>query len=340
MVALKPREIDPYIAEKPPQHSLILVYGPDRGLVLERAGLVINNSKLNEADDLDIIRLRAADIDGTPGRLADEAYAMGLFGGKRILRIDAAGSSNLVKALEPILKDPPEETLIVVEAGNLRPGSPLRSRFEKAPNAAAIPCYVDDALALRTLINQELVQKGIALTRDVEAFLLDHLGADRGTTRAELQKIFLYAMDKSELVYDDLLLILSDVSALNNDKIIDQIFSGAFASTFVNLEKTINEGAGTSLLLALNRHIELLLRLQTQIANGVPARDSVKRCQPPIFFKRQEVILKQLEKWSVKKLHHAHTRVNEAIMAGRTKPRLEQTLLFELATAFAGAAKR
>ena len=109
-----------------PRIGIYLVYGPDIGLVNERAKIVAERAVDDPADPFQLIRLDGDDIAGDPGRLADEAGTMGLFGGKRALWIRAT-SRNIAPAIDAVLKNELQDTIIVVEAGDLAKTSPLRN---------------------------------------------------------------------------------------------------------------------------------------------------------------------------------------------------------------------
>ena len=70
----------------------MLIYGPDRGLVAERAASLVTASKVDADDPFSSVRLDAGAVNSDPGRLVDEARAIGLFGGLRLVRLLGAGN--------------------------------------------------------------------------------------------------------------------------------------------------------------------------------------------------------------------------------------------------------
>ncbi len=97
MVAVKAGDVEGVLRRVDPRIGIYLVYGPDIGLVNERAKIVAERAVDDPADPFQLIRLDGDDIAGDPGRLADEAGTMGLFGGKRALWIRAT-SRNIAPA--------------------------------------------------------------------------------------------------------------------------------------------------------------------------------------------------------------------------------------------------
>ena len=111
--------------KNPGNTSIILIYGPDSGLVSERA-LTLVKSVLGGADD----PFRYAEIHDS-ARLLEEATAASLTGGRRVIRLRDAGE-NAAKPAETLLKNPPD-ALLILEAGDLTPKSKLRALAPPKP---------------------------------------------------------------------------------------------------------------------------------------------------------------------------------------------------------------
>ena len=142
MVAISNREIESYLAKPNPAHAIILLFGADVGLVRERADALIAAAVDDVNDPFSLVRLEGDDLASEPSRLVDEAMTVPLFGGRRAIRV-RAGGRNFASGVDVLLKEPPKDCRIVIEAGELRRDSPLRVMCEKAKTAAAIACYAD-----------------------------------------------------------------------------------------------------------------------------------------------------------------------------------------------------
>src|ERR1700719_1665087 len=139
MVALKAGEIDAFVARPDPARPVALVFGPDAGLVSERASALVRAS-IDELDDpFALVRLDGDALAADPARLVDEANTIPLFGGRRAVWVKA-GSRDISAAVEALLATPIRDCRIVIEAGDLRRGAPLRALCEGARQAAAIAC--------------------------------------------------------------------------------------------------------------------------------------------------------------------------------------------------------
>src|SRR5258708_12013049 len=105
MVALKTGEIESFVARPDASRSVVLVFGPDAGLVSERVDAIVRASVDDPGDPFALVRLDGDTLASDPARLADEALTVPLFGGRRAIRVRAR-SPNIVPAREWILAAP------------------------------------------------------------------------------------------------------------------------------------------------------------------------------------------------------------------------------------------
>src|SRR4029077_5595752 len=157
MGALKGAEVDSFVARPSPERPIVLVCGPDAGLVHERAEKIIKESVDDPNDPFALVRIEGDAVASDPSRLVEEAHTVPLFGGKRAVWVKA-GSRNFAAAVEAVVASPPTDCRIVIEAGALRRPAPRRPLGEKAKPAAAIGCYVDGEADLGRLVDDEMRQ--------------------------------------------------------------------------------------------------------------------------------------------------------------------------------------
>jgi len=86
-VQLKANEVDRYLNNKAGFHSVILIYGPDQGLVSERTNVLSKAALEGNDDPLSKLTLESDDIANDPARLIDEANSVALFGGDKVIRL-------------------------------------------------------------------------------------------------------------------------------------------------------------------------------------------------------------------------------------------------------------
>src|SRR5215469_1672960 len=207
MVAVKPAEVDGFIARSDPKRPIVLVFGPDAGLVRERVEALIKSAVDDVADPFALARIDGDALADEPSRLVEEAHTVPLFGGRRAVWVRAGGRS-FVEAVETLLAAPPAtDCRVVIEAGDLKRNAPLRTLVEKSPVAVALPCYNDGDRDLIRLIDEEMRAAGLKIAPDARAQLAALIGGDRGPSRSEIRKLALYGQGQSAIELDDVLAV-------------------------------------------------------------------------------------------------------------------------------------
>src|SRR5215469_16817826 len=90
---VKSSDAERYVSRPPPGIVAVLVFGPDQGLVRERAERLVKSVVPDLADPFRISDLDEATLNGDPARLADEAAALSMMGGRRAVRVRGAGNA-------------------------------------------------------------------------------------------------------------------------------------------------------------------------------------------------------------------------------------------------------
>src|SRR6201995_5669839 len=175
MVALRGKDIDSFLARPDPGRPIILLYGPDAGLVRERADALLKSAVDNVDDPFSLVRLDGDELSAEPSRLVDEALTVPLFGGRRAIRV-RAGSRSFAGGIDTLAEVPIKDCRIVIEAGDLRAESPLRTACERAKTAVAIGCYPDGERDLAKLMDEELRAANLRIAPDARAALMSLLG--------------------------------------------------------------------------------------------------------------------------------------------------------------------
>jgi DNA polymerase III subunit delta len=189
MVSIAPREAASFLKAGYASYPIILIYGPDAGLVTERCEQI--SLLVTGGDRTSVVRIDGDEIAASTGRLADEAYAMTMFGGRRAIWVRVGGKS-IQPALQALLSEPPVDAVVVIEAGELRKTNPLRTFLEKTPGAAVLACYAEDTRDVLALADEMAAARGMALSKESRDAIGASLGADRKRSRSELEKLFLY----------------------------------------------------------------------------------------------------------------------------------------------------
>jgi DNA polymerase III subunit delta len=312
MPPLKSNEIDRFVARPDPARPIVLVYGPDTGLVHERAEAIIRASVDDVRDPFSLVRLDGDDLASEPTRLVEEANTIPLFGGKRAVGVKA-GARNIAGAVEALTKAAPKECRVVIEAGELRRNTPLFVVCDKAPNAVLLPCYTDNERDLARLIDDEMREAGLSITPDARASLIPLLGGDRAASRNEIRKLVLYARGKEAVGLDDVMAVVTDASELALDGLIDAAFAGRTAEVEFQFAKA--RTAGTSpgtIMFAAQRQVASLHRTRLVVEEGTSTSQALERMFPPVHFSRKAMVEVALKAWSAARLERAMAQLAEA----------------------------
>jgi DNA polymerase-3 subunit delta len=314
MVAIKNQDADAFAARPDPARPIVLIFGADAGLVRERTERIVNASVEDPRDPFALARLDGDLLASEPSRLAEEAHTVPLFGGRRAVWIKA-GARNFAPAVELLVATPPVNCRVVIEAGDLRRTSPLRTLCEKAKSAAAIACHIDGERDLIRLIDDEMREAKLSITPDARAALATLIGGDRLASRSEIRKLALYAQGKARVELDDVLAVVADASALALDGVLDAAFAGRTPDMETQFAKALAAGtsAGTILFAAL-RQVTQLHKARAALDEGKSVDEAVWSFVPPLHFRRKPQVEAALRSWTADRLAQAMEQLAEAAL--------------------------
>ena len=302
MVALRGKDIDAFLSRPDHARPIILLYGPDAGLVRERAEALVKSAVDDPNDPFSLVRMDGDDLAAEPARLVEEAMTVPLFGGRRAIRV-RAGSKNFASGVDTLAEMQIRDCRIVIEAGELRPEAPLRKACERARTAVAIACYPDTERDLAKLIDDELRLGGLRMASDARATLMSLLGGDRQASRNELRKLMLFAHGKGEVTLDDVMAVVADASELKIDPIVD----GAFAGNPTLVETEFNKAmiAGTypgMIMMAAQRQAAALHKASLLVEAGSSASAAAEAGFPRLHFSRKGAVEAALRNFTTRRL--------------------------------------
>ncbi len=332
MVDVKSHEFEGFLAKSARHYRIFVVYGPDRGLVAERAGAIAATTGVDLNDGFALIRLDVSDIQSDPGRLVDEVNAFGLFGGEKLIWVrGAANEKQLVDGLSHLAANPPEGSYLLIEAGDLKKGSALRKVAESERSIACIACYQDDARALNALIDTELSAANLRITPAARELLVESIGGDRIASRNEIQKLVLYCMKDDLIDERHVLEIVGDASAVSTDEVVDAVLSGDPDGFLHAIQKVIASKTAVFLVLqGTMKQIQLLETMRLDMEERQQqAAQVMQTLGRGIHFKRKPIIEKALRNWNSADLARESARLNAAILQSRQNAALEDNLAIQ-----------
>jgi DNA polymerase-3 subunit delta len=319
MVKVPPRDISRYVKEVPSNIRAVLIYGRDDGLVRERAEVIGKQITSDLSDPFQVARPSIEDLKQTPSILLDEANAISMMGGRRLVRYDGAGQE-AAAPFKLLLDAENVEGLVIVTAGDLKPSSALRKAAESSKQSLAIACYEDSTRDLMGLIQSILSGASLTASQDAVHYLADNLGGDRMVSRGELEKLVLYkGSGGGQVTLEDAKACVGDTAAIGLSQIAEAVTSGNMNALERLLERAWTAGENSiAILRTLQNRLMRFHLARGYIDQGMSAPDAIGKLRPPVFFGEKDRFQMEVTKWSAKKIEQALSILMEAELDCKT----------------------
>jgi DNA polymerase-3 subunit delta len=315
---VKTGDADRFVAKPPKDLTAVLVFGPDQGLVRERAEQLMKSVVDDLTDPFRVADLDEQALSNDGARLFDEAAAISMMGGRRVVRVRGAGNG-LAKLFESFLEEHAGDALVVVEGGDLSKGVGLRRVFEDDDTAFAVACYADSERNLGEVVRDGLKEFGLSISPDALEDAVSRLGSDRGITRREIEKLALYTQGQKQVTIADVEAVMGDEAEARIDEVCDAAGTGDLTKLDLALERlwTADTSPVAIIRLVLS-HFQRVALLKTYVARGEPADSAIRRLRPPVHFMRVAAMKAQAQRWDEGKLGEALDLLLEAEALAKT----------------------
>lgn len=280
----KAAQFSNYLKSPDKKIRVFLVYGQDEGLVRERAKAICLTAVESLDDPFCYMELTASDISNDPARLMDEITAISMMGGERVVRLRGAGNPQS-KTIQSALESDFSNSLLVIEAGELRKDAALVKAVKAVPFGAVIPCFRDKNQDITTLIQEVLGDAKLTPENDANEYLRQNLGSDRAISRQELDKLVLYiGDDQRQVSLQDVKAVIGDSSAENIFDVIDAALLGNLPKLEITLNKAFFAGESSITFLRLiQNQLKQLHKAAAFIDRGLSSGDALKKSGIPFF---------------------------------------------------------
>ena len=298
-----------------PNVRFFLFYGPDEAQSRALA------ARLLEALAAAKFVIISGAVKSDPAALADEAGALSLFGGKRLIWIEPAGDE-IASGVEALLEGPATESPVVAIAGALRKTSALLKLAEGSPHALAFAAYAPEGQEAERMVADVGRRYGLKVSPPVAARLADACGNDQAIVAQELQKLALY-IDASpqgpkELDHDAIDAVGADLQEGETAHLADLALTGRVGDLAVELGNLPGGAESIPVVRALQRRLLQLAPSRARIERGESPDAVMTSLGKSLFWKDKPMVAKMLAMWDSKRL---------ATVAQRAA-KLESDLLF------------
>lgn len=347
MILKQRQEIERFLSAPGKDCRAAVIHGKDLGGVRERAQILARAATANPDDPFDVAMLSDAELDADPGRLDGELMAISMMGGRRLVRLRLSGDKASIEklAIEALIEHAAgrfnPDAFLLIEAGALKAGHPLRKAAEKAEHCVEIACYDDEAVDLARFTREALSADRLSLTNEALDLFVARLPHERGVARREIERLALYLGPGAGLTagpadLQDFFGVEPEASLADaaNDA-----FGGRFAATQGGLRRAAQEGeTGPAVVRALGSHLARLRKIAVLQQNGMPAQTAAKAAG--VFWKNEREILRQARVWTLKELGAVQPDILAADRACKQTGTPDRLLGERLALAVAGKARR
>lgn len=283
-------------------------------------------------------------VKSDPASLADEAGAMSLFGGARVIWIEPAGE-DIVAGIEALFEAPSIESPVIAIAGALRKTSALLKLAEASPQAIAFAAYLPEGQDAQRMVIDLGRGFGLKVGSAVAARLADAASNDQALVSQELQKLALY-LDASphspkELDHDTVDAVGTDTAEGDVLRLADLALSGELDVLADELSRLPAGGSeGIPVVRSLQRRLLMLAPARARVERGETPDAVMTSLGKSLFWKDKALVERMLRQWTAERLAKVAERAGRLERGLMFSPAPEQPALGEELLAIAREARR
>lgn len=260
-------------------------------------------------------------IKSDPASLADEAGAMSLFGGKRVVWIEPA-TKDIEEGVAALLEVPETESPVVAIAGTLPRTSGLLKLAESSGVAVAFASYAPEGADAERMVVEVGRRFGLKVAPPLAAMIAESCGNDQAIVSQELQKLALYIdaspQSPKELSPDAVEAVGAELTEGNLPRLADLALAGELKELSDELARLPHAAEAIPIVRALQRRLLMLAPARARIERGDSSNAVMTSLGKSLFWKDKTLVDKLLRLWDAKALATVAER------AGR----LERDLMF------------
>ena len=277
------------------KENITLIYGENLGLINSFKQKIKLEYKKNEFLSFD-----QQEILNDENKFFSELNNISLFQERKIFFIHNI-NDQILKILDDIVTNI-NDNRIYLFSGILEKRSKLRIFFEKEKSVNIVPCYQDNDLSIRKIIQTKLKNYS-NLTPAIVNIIFENCGCDRIKLYNEISKIKSYFIE-NKINYEDLLKLLDTKEDSDFNLVKDSALNGETIKTSKLLNSFVIESEKIIFYLsAINYRLEKLKNISEHKLNNI--EKTINNMKPPIFWKDKPVFIKQAKIWDKNKVINA-----------------------------------
>jgi DNA polymerase-3 subunit delta len=265
--------------------------------------------------------VNASTVRSDPASLADEAGAMSLFGGKRVIWIEPAGDE-IGDGVEALMEATAPESPVVAIAGVLRKTSALLKLAEGSDQAIAFASYAPEGADAERMVIDVGRRFGLKISPSLAAMIGESCGNDQAIVSQEIQKFALYTdatpQTPKELSPEAVDAVGAELGEGSVAGLADLALAGELQELADELARLPQSSEAIPIVRALQRRLLMLAPARARIERGDSPDAVMTAMGKSLFWKDKKLIGRLLRLWDADGLATVAER------AGR----LERSLMF------------
>jgi DNA polymerase-3 subunit delta len=246
--------------------------------------------------------------------LADEASALNLFGGVRVVWIEPAGD-DIADSVQALLELPAAESPVVAIAGSLRKTSALLKLAESSPLALTFTAYLPEGQEADRMVVDFGRRYGLKIAPPVAARIAAACANDQAVVAQELQKFALY-IDASPNAPKELDHGAVDAVGADSEgdflRLADLALGGSVAELADELSRLPATGSeAIPVVRSLQRRLLMLAPARARVERGERVDAVMTSLGKALFWKDKPAVGRMLSKWSAGDLAKVAERVGK-----------------------------
>lgn len=288
---------------------LFLLHGPDEAGAMEYA------ARLGRAmgADADRIDLDGAALKAQPGRLADEAASISLFGGARYVRVTGIGEES-AEAVELLLASGVAGNPVIAIAPGAKATGKLVKLAIASPGAMVLACYPPDGVNAARMAAGIAREHGVRLTAETAAAMFEAAGGDRAVLTREIEKLALYldaAPDRPREASDAAVAAIgANIAEAEMSAAIAAVIDGQPATLGAELTGIEAAGLTIPMLRGLAKRLIALAEMRGDVDRGDSAEAVVEKHR--VFWRDKGSTIAALRRWTAPQIVAGIARTRRA----------------------------
>ena len=284
-----------WVDQPDPQIRFYLFHGPDEA---QSRAL---GARLRAGTGAEKFLVAAGSVKSDPALLADEAAAISMFGGKRLIWVEPAGDE-IAEGVAALLEASAAESPVVAIAGGLRKTSALLKLAEAHSQSIAHASYAPEGREAERMVVELGQAEGLRIRGDVASRIADAAANDQGIVAQELAKlaIFLGASPDSprELDHDALDAVGAEMNEGDFLRLADIAMAGDLNGLAAELDHLSPGGTeAIPVIRALQRRLLMLAPIRARADGGERPDAVMASAGKSLFWKDKKLVEQLLRRW-------------------------------------------